>query len=41
MRSTVNGRVFGHPKKTQEYCAKEKTQQEYCVTAGSGMSAEK
>src|ERR1044072_3849656 len=36
----VNGRVFGHPKKTQKYCAKEvdygnsvaqeKMQQEYC-----------
>ena len=37
----VNDRVFGHPKKTQEYCAKEKTQQKYCATAGCGRSAEK
>ena len=37
----VNDRVFGHPKKTQKYCATAKTQQEYCATAGRGRSAGK
>src|ERR1043165_5799567 len=36
----VGGRAFGHPGKTQEHCAKEKTQQKYCATAGCGRSTD-